>query len=271
MHKASEILRIGPPAPSTCQCVHCGADFKTVIEDYCGFKTQKTYYCPKCVAIREQAGHEAEFRRCERCKVSYLLPERDGWGYNYCEPCRPLAQREQQDERRKERIAEWPKICPPLYLESDPARLPKLSAVLAWKYGGRGLLLHGETGKGKTRCAWQLLRRLHVEEGIRPVVFTATSYSVAITKNFNAEGNPEKWLERINGAQLVFFDDFGKCRLTERGESELFGIIEERMANQLPIIITTNFVGGSLAGNLRSDIGSAMVRRLRECCECIGF
>ena len=270
MHTASEILRIGPPAPSPCQCVHCGADYKTVIEEYHGSKIPKTRYCPKCINLLQQTGPKAEFRRCHRCNVSYLAPNFYSSDRN-CEPCRPIVEAEEQEERRQERIAKWPEICPPLYLESDPARLPKLSAVLTWKYGARGLLLHGETGKGKTRCAWQLLRRLHVEEGIRPVVFTATSYSVAITKNFNAEGNPERWLERINGAQLVFFDDFGKCHLTERGESELFGIIEERMANQLPIIITTNFVGGSLAGNLRSDIGSAMVRRLRECCEAIAF
>ena len=70
---------------------------------------------------------------------------------------------------------------------------------------------------------------------------------------------------------LVFWDDFGKARLTERVECELFGIIEARMAAGLPNIITTNFVGGSLAGNLRPDIGSGLVRRLRECCEAIPF
>jgi DNA replication protein DnaC len=234
----------------------------------------KDYYCPQCRAILRAAGPCPRFKTCPRCSKRHAIGDDryySPWS-DHCRACRPQAEEEERQRARQERIEEWPTICPPLYLESDPSRLPKLAEVLKWQYGPQGLLLHGETGKGKTRCAWQLLRRLYVEERIGPaVLFTATSFAHEITENFNAEADPEKWLKRVYGAKVVFFDDFGKCRLTERGESELFGIIEERMAAQLPIIATTNFVGDSLANRMRPDVGSAMVRRLRECCQCIAF
>ena len=171
------------------------------------------------------------------------------------------------------RVEGWNRLCPPLYRNTDTARLPadQFNQVMAWKYGATGLLLHGETGKGKTRCAWQLLERLNLYEHREIVAFDSVSFSHAITKNFGPDGDSEKWLGRVYDAPVVFLDDLGKCRLTERGESELFGIIEHRMAHLRPIIATTNFVGATLAGGLRPDIGTALVRRLRESCEAIAF
>ena len=55
----------------------------------------------------------------------------------------------------------WKAICPPLFQNTDPKRLDptKLKAVLEWKYGAKGLLLAGPTNRGKSRCAWELLKR----------------------------------------------------------------------------------------------------------------
>jgi DNA replication protein DnaC len=147
----------------------------------------------------------------------------------------------------------------------------KFAEVQKWKYGATGLLLHGMSRHCKTRSAWQLLRRLYVEEGRSLVVFDAVSFSHAITKHFGPDGKGERWTKEIVHAPAVFFDDFGKCRLTERGESELFGIIENRMAYKKPIIITTNFVGDTLAARLRDDVAEPLVQRLRECCTSIAF
>jgi DNA replication protein DnaC len=78
-------------------------------------------------------------------------------------------------------------------------------------------------------------------------------------------------LQRLYSAPVVFLDDVGKCRLTERGEAELFGLVENRTANGKPIIATTNFVGDSLANTMRGETGQPLVRRLREFCDCIAF
>jgi hypothetical protein len=231
-------------------------------------------FCPTCESLRRQAGPDSQFSECRRCNQSYIISGEERTSFlEFCPDCRPVVKAECLKETRLRRISKWPEICPSLYRDSDRARLPQkqLAEVEAWRYGPQGLLLHGETGKGKSRCAWILLRRLYVEEDIWPKVFNAADFAHAITKNFNADANPERWLENVCTAKLVFFDDFGKCRLTERGESELFGIIEYRMAAELPVIITTNFMGESLAGCMRPDIGVALVRRLRESSHCIAF
>jgi len=223
-------------------------------------------------------GMYAAYHQCGRCNKSYIVPdsryhyERD----EFCPNCRPIIQTERAEQARLERLAEWPRFCPPLYLEHDSAKYPvaskpKLAGVLKWQYGAKGLLLHGESGTGKTRCAWQLIRRLYIEENRRVIPFDAVSFSHAITKHFGPDGDGEKWLEKIINVPIVLFDDFGKARLTERGEAEVFGIVEVRMAHCRPMILTTNFVGETLAACFRDDVGRALVRRLRDCCECIAF
>ncbi len=165
-------------------------------------------------------------------------------------------------------------ICPPLYRFSDRERLPcgldKLQQALAWQYGERGLLLHGPTGNGKTRVAWLLLRRLHFA-GHGIIAFDAVSFSHEVARHFGPNGDGYGWARKIYTAPIVFLDDVGKCRLTERGEAELFGLVETRTANGKPIIATTNLVGDTLANAMRQDTGTPLARRLREFCECIAF
>ena len=80
-----------------------------------------------------------------------------------------------------------------------------------------------------------------------------------------------EWAKKIAGEQLVVFDDFGKNRMSDRVEAEIFGVIERRMSHELPIIISTNDTGQSLESRLSPDRGAPLVRRLRECCESIAF
>jgi len=70
---------------------------------------------------------------------------------------------------------------------------------------------------------------------------------------------------------VLFFDDFGKMKFTERVESELFAVIEKRTANCLPLILTTNFTGETLEERMTLDRGVPLVRRLREFCVDVSF
>src|SRR4051812_26251178 len=49
--------------------------------------------------------------------------------------------------------------CPSEFQITNPERLLKLGRILQWRYGKQGLLLYSPTGKGKTRCLWELLKR----------------------------------------------------------------------------------------------------------------
>lgn len=187
-------------------------------------------------------------------------------GYRYYQECWECGL-----HRRTERFT---KTCPSLYQKTDATRLPvaQLKKALAWKYSGRGLILLGETGVGKTRVAWTLLRRVLIEDHVNLgfAWFDGVQFGHDIGTHYRAD-DAEDWLERTAKTALLFFDDLGKLKLTERAETELFGLIERRCANELPIIVTTNDTGDSLAARMTDNRGPALVRRLREFCEPIQF
>jgi DNA replication protein DnaC len=196
------------------------------------------------------------------CGKQWQIAWKPGYvgGYIECRDCKT--------KRRTERFKE---TCPSLFQESDPKRLGKPFAdAQVWKYGPKGLMLFGATGNGKTRAAWALIRRLMIEEGREVMVFDSTSFGHAMERAY-AEGRAAELMESAAKVELLFLDDFGKLKLTERAEAELFGIIDRRMAWQLPCIITTNDHGESLAARLTDNRGPALVRRLREFCQVIQF
>jgi DNA replication protein DnaC len=225
---------------------------------------------------------------CERCGKPIdlepvLFEGRTVYQPRLCAACQAsreaeLAERlavQRIESSKRKRAAEWEALCPPLYRDTDLAQLPadakpSIRRVLAWQYGPRGLLLHGPTGRGKTRSVYVLLRRLHFDEGRRIATFDAVSFSHQCSQKF-FDGRGEGWINGLARRDVVFFDDLGKARVTDRVEAELFGLIEGRMARQVPTIITTNFVASLLAEKLTQDRADALIRRLVESAECIPF
>jgi DNA replication protein DnaC len=175
-----------------------------------------------------------------------------------------------EDSRRRQ----WRTICPPLYRDTDlshPAMPPaaKLAQILNWSVGPKGLMIHGPTRTGKTRVAWLLIRRL-VLEGTYVHAITSRDFA-RDSARFNHEGSEtlEAWLESMIGSAVLFIDDLGKEKLTERVEVDLFDVIESRAANHRPIIYTSNFVGETLSAKMTPDRGPAILGRIREFCTAI--
>lgn len=178
------------------------------------------------------------------------------------------------DCRRARREKEFAGICPALYQETEIFRLPEkpLAAALAWKFQPKGLLFLGETGRGKSRVAWTLLRRVLVEDlpAVKFKWFDCIGFGHEIAMHYKNE-DAENWLESLATIDLLFMDDLGKLKLTERAETELFGLIERRCANRKPMIVTTNDTGDTLASRMTDNRGPALIRRLREFCQPIQF
>jgi DNA replication protein DnaC len=203
---------------------------------------------------------EPKKTKCDGCQKEF---EQNYWEtQTKCQPCRHGEIQE----------VWWKSICPPLYQESDPARLPRLPEVMKWTYGSRGLILMGKTGAGKTRCAWQLLKREHFANH-RITAFDQVSFAHKCVSMFSAVETSgwEDWIEGVQKAPIVFFDDLGKFRFSERVEMELSNIIEFRTSHLLPIIVTTNDDGDSLKARMSENRGEPVVRRLREFCDSIVF
>ena len=185
------------------------------------------------------------------------------------------------DRIRREAIANskiidasgWERICPLCFQDTEAHRLPspsKLQRVLAWKYGAKGLVLHGVTGAGKSRCLYELLKR-EFKAGRTTAIMdhsTAFKYSEAYERG---PGAVSAWMEHRAKVDILALDDLFKAKLTESFEQVVFTIVAQRTERGLPILMTTQDVGKTLLERMSPDRGPALIRRLREFCESISF
>lgn len=181
----------------------------------------------------------------------------------------------QATARRQRREINWLGMCPEIFRSSDLAKLPvdaraNWDRITGWNHGAKGLILTGPTGSGKTRAAMALLRELYVEQNLSVQIFRCSDFAnECIEIVMDAKASVRRWLNAICEKDVIFFDDFGKQKFTERVEAELFSVIDRRTSEGMPIIISTNDTGETIAERMSQDRAEPMVRRLREFCEVI--
>ena len=225
-------------------------------------------------------------KTCEDCNQSFnyqaltWIGDREAFTPPCCPECQRLRsfkiKQEQEAERarrleyeRGRRALDWCKtMCPPLYSQFDPAKLPCkpeiIQEVMGWQYGPRGLMLYGPTGLGKTRLAYLLLQRLYVDEGRWIMSFTPTQFTQECIKQCLSEDGGASWFRELREANITFFDDFGRFKFSERVEAEIFNLFEARLSQRRPIILTTNFGGRTLRSRMSADYRDPFMRRLGE-------
>jgi DNA replication protein DnaC len=170
----------------------------------------------------------------------------------------------------------WVQTCPGFYRKTDMAKLAAMAhipaavhaEVLGWPYGPKGLFLHGSPGTGKTRTMWTLLRRWH-DEGHRIASFhmanPESTFSLQVAQHYR-DGDAIEWLERIQAADVLFWDDIDKDKLTDRAEETAFAMFEHFTSYGKPVMVTTNVRGQAFSARFTGERGSAILRRIREFC-----
>ncbi|MBM3836338.1 MAG: ATP-binding protein [Verrucomicrobia bacterium] len=210
-------------------------------------------------------------KTCRECGQSFSM---DYPAFaKFVEVCPACSERHAEQDQRElllrsatMRAEAWRRICPPGFMDTQPHKLPRpslLQKVLAWEYGPRGLLLHGETGRGKSRCVWALLKREHqAGRSVRALdAKAAYDYGALFAKSCEVAN---EWLERLITADVLLLDDVFKSRLTDSFEQALFVLVTQRTERHRPLIVTCNDVGDFLLSRMSADRGVALVRRLRE-------
>lgn len=100
---------------------------------------------------------------------------------------------------------------------------------------GKGLLLYGNTGTGKTYTACEIANAL-IDKGY-PVLVTNFA---RILNTLQGTFEKQEYIDGFNNYQLLVIDDLGIERDTAYAKEQVFNIIDSRYRSGLPMIITTN-------------------------------
>lgn len=225
--------------------------------------------CPEC-----GCQHESLFRLCLPCSERLHAS------------VKALETQKDQTADQKARVDAWLAMCPPDYRSTSWQSHPELSPVCrelakSWwppahdsEGSERGLLIHGPSGRGKTRAMFEILRRLHFARwscaAVEAVTYADMAYTSTHLSSPAAERRDAKaYLQRAKTVRLLFFDDLGKDGGTSApGFVRAFhDLLEHRKAFRLPTLITTERVGDELAALLGTNYADGIVRRLREICQ----
>ena len=184
------------------------------------------------------------------------------------EEMRKLRQREQTLERLRRNcfgqssMSAW---C----FENDDRTNPKLSDAME-KYAenfqkflpeGRGLLLYGTVGTGKSFYAACIANRL-LEKGYSAKM---TNFAT-LTNDLSGMGEGKnRYIDELNQHSLLVIDDLGAERKSEYVREIVFNIIDSRYRSGKPMIITTNLTGEELR-KPDSTENARIYDRILGCC-----
>jgi DNA replication protein DnaC len=201
---------------------------------------------------------------CYYCQETYQTPE-SKVKRHLCQAC---------IERGQDATLE--KWIPPIYLDSERSKLEAKNAKLLTCVeefdikSRRGLFISGKPGTCKTRCAcWLLTRYCYAGYPIAMVRSTQLAKAYALQFKDDDEGKASRTLlKNIQSARALLIDDIGKEKMTERYETELWSLLEDRTSHLMPTIYTSNFNLEQLHKQFSPDQSLAIVRRIMDfCCE----
>lgn len=161
-------------------------------------------------------------------------------------------------------------VCPTIYQNSDFTLLGASARnVYEFPYSRQGLIVKGQSGRGKTRAMWALVKSLYVDHGFAfewmdALTFSDNSIAAARDNTLAA------YVKRLTVPAVLVLDDLGKSKMTQKVGEALFSLVEARTSREKPIYITTNFIGDTLSARFEDEETSQpLLRRLREFCHTI--
>lgn len=133
---------------------------------------------------------------------------------------------------------------------------------------GRGLVLAGQTGRGKTSlsvCVLRALIELHVGQGQ-----FATAPGLHERLNVLRDTNREEWARlesRLVKGRLLVLDDLGAENLTAAVQARWDALVTDRYNEQRSLIVTTNLT----PKNIAQRYGERILSRLAATCDVVTF
>lgn len=218
------------------KCIHCKAAAVPVYD----FRSEKfkplVTVCSDCFNDPAKEHHEWPYNYTK-------VFDKNGWAFQPIHPTTPKA-------FTQTTVGKMPQVLQDAVNAYDPTK---------------SYLLHGVTGSCKTRAAWLMFNKGWLHHYPKDSHFlTMRSLEQAIEDGFENRTHG-KVLDKFISCAVLVLDDLGKERLTQRMESDLFAIIDERTSNLRPTIITTNYNGQGLNDRFsNTETGAAIIRRLKD-------
>lgn len=222
------------------ECPKCGTVWEKMVVSGKLMKTPFEYYQPKCnCEITEE-----QLKNREREVLSRLIYA--GVKGDYL----------------NNTFDNWDKTVDPLLTE----RMLEVKSHFYHKKfkQGIGLILTGEVGTGKTRCAVSVLRLIAKYTDSFLFIKMAEYIPLILDKDTGA-----KTVERMKTARMIVFDDFDKITTSNdwvRGR--IFEVVDARISAELPSIFTSNL---NSPQEFDMKYGEAITSRLFGYCDCIHF
>lgn len=215
-----------------------------------------------CTVCHKKVQTEVEFlgkKKIVRCICDCKKKELDAY-----------EQRQKQEElERKKRICFAETNMANWTFENDDGKNAKLSKAMKnyvknftdFKTDGKGLLLYGTVGTGKTYFAACIANSL-IDAGYSVLMTNFARLTNQIQGMFDGK---QEFIDSLNRYTLLIIDDLGAERKSEFMQEQVFNIIDSRYRSGLPFIITTNLTAEEI--KKPQDVGySRIYDRILERC-----
>lgn len=222
--------------------VHRAETPNNVEGDYIG--EDGLYYCGKCNTRKQTIVNIFGADRVVSCLCKCKAEERDA-------EIEADKQRERFKRVMELRNTGFPeKAMREWTFDNDDGSNPTLTNAMknyvehfdTFKAEGKGLLLFGTVGTGKTYLAACVANEL-IKRGVPCLVTNFARISNEVQGMFEGK---QKYYDNLNAFPLLVIDDLNAERNTEYMREIVFNVIDSRCRANLPIIITTNLTRDEL-------------------------
>ncbi len=151
------------------------------------------------------------------------------------------------------------------------AKHPEAKDYAAKVNGGQSFYFSGSFGTGKTYLASAIARQL-VYHGKRIRFVTSVDLLIELQSTYGKAEAEKDVLERYSNCDVLFLDDFGKEPPTEWALSRLYAIVNNRDADMLPLVVTSNYKISELVTRMAGcdeSTAEALASRLAGMCDAV--